>query len=91
MSAPVEVERSVLHQIDSVLLRLIDIQAELSCLKASLVSARLHGTQSGALKASELHPDLLSLYENVEDAEFLPGSSDYTINKKGQLVYCDHE
>jgi hypothetical protein len=52
---------------------------------------RLHGTQSGALKASKLHPDLLSLYENVEDAEFLPGSSDYTINKKGQLVYCDHE
>ena len=89
MSAPVEVERSVLHQIDSVLLRLIDIQAELSSLQTALVTARLHGSET--LKASDMHPDLLSVYENVEDAEFLPGSSDYIFNKKGQKVYCDHE
>ena len=90
MSAPVE--RSVLEQIDSVLLRLMDIQAELSCLKASLICARLHGTQPGALKASQLHPDLLSAYESVEDAaEVLCTSSYYIINKKGQKFYCDHD
>ena len=61
----------------------------LSSLQTALVTARLHGSET--MKASDMHPDLLSVYENVEDAEFLPGSSDYTINKKGQLVYCDHE
>jgi hypothetical protein len=87
----------MLEQIDGILLRILDIQSDLSCLKTSLVTARLHGTQSGALKASELHPDLLTLYENVEDAEFLLAcgqtqgqSYDYTINQKGQKVYCDH-
>jgi hypothetical protein len=89
----------MLEQIDGILLRILDIQSDLSSLKTSLVCARLHGTQSGALKASELHPDLLTLYENVEDAEFLSASwggqtqgqsSDYTINQKGQKVYCDH-
>ena len=90
---------TMLEQIDGILLRILDIQSDLSCLKTSLVTARLHGTQSGGLKASELHPDLLTLYENVEDAEFLCAtqggqsqgqSYDYTINQKGQKVYCDH-
>ena len=84
MSAPVEVERSVLEQIDSVLLRLIDIQAELSCLQTALATARLHGSET--LKASDMHPDLLSVYENVEDA-----TSGYTTNRQGQRVYCDHD
>ena len=93
MSAPVV--PTMLEQIDGILLRILDIQSDLSCLKTSLVTARLHGTQSGALKSSELHPDLLTLYENVEDAEFLCAtqgqSYDYTINQKGHKVYCDHD
>jgi hypothetical protein len=62
---------TTLEQIDGILLRLLDIQMDLSSLKTSLVCARLHGTEDGGLKATDLHPDLLHLYETVDDTEFL--------------------
>ena len=82
---------NVLEQTDSVLLRLLDIKTELSCMQTSLVTARLSGTKPGGLVASKIHPDLLTLFDTAEDAVFLPGPTGYTINKKGQTVYCDHD
>ena len=83
---------NVLEQIDSVLLRILDIQTELSCMQTSLVSARLSATTPGGLVASKIHLDLLTLFDTAEeDAVLLTGSAHYTMNKQGKKVFCDHE
>jgi hypothetical protein len=83
---------NVLEQLDSVLLRLLDIQTELSCMQTALVTTRLNATTPGGLVSSKIHPDLLTLFDNAEDVDaMLSDSAHYTMNKQGKKVFCDHE
>jgi hypothetical protein len=83
---------NVVEQLDSVLLRLLDIQTELSCMQRSLVTTRLSATTPGGLVSSKIPPDRLTVFDNAEDDDaLLTGSAHYTMNKQGKKVFCDQD
>ena len=69
--------------IDALLMELLDIKIRVQSIVTSLAALRFSAAAPGTISADTLHPDILHIFEQYED--------DYTTNKHGVKVYCDHD